>query len=440
MIERVQSSHRHASLFGQLRWFVRLRSCAAVMVMACALADRYWWGRYPGPWGIFWLGAAILGYNGFFRLVLRASPARVWRRSLLVTLAWGQIMADLACLTLLVLWTDGLQSPALGFFVFHMVIASLLLRPVIAYIGAGISALMIAGGLWVSGQGPGDTAQAVMLLGWVVTLLVTVYLASNITRMLRRHRRRVLRQSQRIRLMSQKLRNQQQAMVQQEKMTAMGQMAAGVAHEIANPLASMDSLLQLMQRRGSSPSEGVVERLREQIDRINRIVRQLTSFAHPAEQQQRETSIDDMVARVLQMVRFDPRVRKVRMEIQREVPAGHGLINAKPHALEQVLVNLILNALDAVADQAKPRIDIRVGQNGRECFVEVSDNGCGIASEHMNHLFEPFFTTKAVGKGTGLGLAISYRTVRDHDGKIDVESRNGKTRFTVRLPRVGTFS
>jgi len=332
------------------------------------------------------------------------------------------------------------QSPALGFFVFHMVIASLLLRPLMAYAGAGISALMIVGGLWVSGLGPDDTAQTVMLLGWVVTLLVTVYLASNITRMLRRHRRRVLRQSQRIRLMSQKLRSQQQAMVQQEKMTAMGQMAAGVAHEIANPLASVDSLLQLMQRRGEAPSEGVVEKLREQIDRINRIVRQLTHFAHPAEQQEQELSIDDVVARALQMVRFDHRVRKVRMEILREVPAGHGLIKAKPHAMEQVLVNLILNALDAVADQAKPTVDIRVGQNGRECFVEVTDNGHGIAPEHLSRLFEPFFTTKAVGKGTGLGLAISYRTVRDHDGKIDVDSNNGKTRFTVRLPRVGGFS
>ena len=440
MTKRAESPRRHPPLLGQLCWFVRLRWFAAVMVMACALADRYWWQRYAEPWGIFWLGATVLGYNVFFRLVLRSSPARAWRRSVLVTLAWGQIMADLACLTLLVLRTGGVQSPALGFFVFHMVIASLLLRPVMAYAGAGISALMIAGGLWVSEQGPGDTAQTVMLSGWGVTLLVTVYLASNITRMLRRHRRRILRQSQRIRLMSQKLRSQQQAMVQQEKMTAMGQMAAGVAHEIANPLASMDSLLQLMQRRGEAPSEGVVEKLMAQIDRINRIVRQLTHFAHPAEQQEQEISIDDVVARALQMVRFDHRVRKVRMEILREVPAGHGLIKAKPHAMEQVLVNLILNTLDAVTDQAKPRVDVRVGQNGRECFVEVTDNGHGIAPEHMSRLFEPFFTTKAVGKGTGLGLAISYRTVRDHDGKIDVDSNNGKTWFTVRLPRVGGFS
>ncbi len=223
-------------------------------------------------------------------------------------------------------------------------------------------------------------------------------------------------------------------MVQHEKMVAMGQLAAGVAHEIANPLASMDSALQLMQRNPDRLSGQVVEKLREQIKRINLTVRQMTDFAHPGDQQWQKTTIDEIVMRSLQMLRFDHRLRSAHLKIQRELPKGAGAVNTRPHAVEQVLVNLILNALDAMADQSEPRLDLRVYRQGQVCLVDVQDNGHGIAPEDIDHIFEPFFTTKPVGTGTGLGLTISYTTTRDHGGTIDVESSTEGTKFTISLP------
>ena len=234
--------------------------------------------------------------------------------------------------------------------------------------------------------------------------------------------------------MSKKLRRQQEVMVQQDKMAAMGQMAAGVAHEIANPLACMDSVLQLVQRNPSRMNGDTTNTLRGQIARINATVRQLTDFAHPADEKWQVVGIDAIVAGALQMVRFDHRLRDVQLDIHRGVVSDEGPIKARPHALEQVLVNIVLNALDALADTPEARMSIRVSQDTKSCYVEVSDNGHGIKPEHLDHLFEPFFTTKPVGQGTGLGLAISYRIIRDHGGTIEAENTDDGAKFTIGLP------
>ena len=272
------------------------------------------------------------------------------------------------------------------------------------------------------------------LLGWAAMLVITVYLTGTISRSLRRHRMRILRQRHRIRSMSQEIRRSRRAMIQQEKMAAMGQMAAGVAHEIANPLASMDSLLQLLQRKPDRLDADSVVKLREQIARINQIVRQLTDFAHPAQANWELVDVGQVLARSLQMVRFDRRIRTVDMDIEQPPADEPILTKAQPHALEQVLVNILLNALDAMGDEPNPRLDVRAWREGDKCYIQVADNGHGIEPEHIDHLFDPFFTTKPVGKGTGLGLAISYRLIRSQGGRIEVESKGQGARFTICLP------
>ena len=428
-----QRISRRSPMVGQLRWFVRLRWLAGLGVIAGALATGQL-GWYENTVGALVTGISVLGYNAALYLALRAARGQQWRYRSLVTLAWVQILLDLICLTVLALWTGGGGSPLLGFFVFHMVIASLLLRRLLAYATAGVSWMMVLGGLWLTGQFPATPTETLALIGWMVMLLITVYLASNVTLSLRRHRRRVLRQRHRIRSMSDKLRRQSRAMAQHEKMVAMGLLAAGVAHEIANPLASMDSALQLIERKPERLGGDVVGKLREQIQRITQTVRQLTDFAHPGAQEWEKTSVDDVVARALQMLRFDHRLRTAEMDIARGFPQGGGQINARPHALEQVLVNLILNALDATAEKPKRCLGLRTGQRGQQAFIEISDNGHGIPSEYLSHVFEPFFTTKAPGAGTGLGLAISYTTVRDHGGTIEVDSTGEGTTFMIYLP------
>jgi signal transduction histidine kinase len=430
----IRDDHRPLPLFRQLTWFVRLRWGAGTVVILGALMDRFWLTWFPNPWRALAVGVGILACNAAFRVLVRPGRNRSQSAGLMVAVAWAQIVLDLIFLTLLTLWTGGTRSPLLGCYVFHMVIASMLLARAMAYIGAAMSGVMLMTGLWATSQLPVQRPDALVLVGWFVALLITVYLTGNVTRSVNRQRLRLLRQRQRIRSMSKEIRWQKKAMVQQDKMAAMGEMAAGVAHEIANPLACMDSLLQLIQRKPERLQDGTVEKLREQAGRISQIVRQLTHFAHPAEEKWEKVAIGDVIARSVQMVRFDPRFRDGKVLLTQRIGTEMGDVRVQSHALEQVLVNIILNALDAMADEAAPHLDIHAWRDKHACFIEIADNGRGILPEHMDRLFEPFFTTKPVGKGTGLGLAISYRLVRNHGGRLEAESHGKGAKFRISLP------
>ncbi|MGE5610194.1 MAG: sensor histidine kinase [Bacillota bacterium] len=428
----------HKPLFTQLGWFIRLRWLAGVTVLVGAAAEWRWLHWYPGHAGLMgMLGAGILGYNALLWLLMQRVP---WVRragTMLLSLAWLQLLLDLGCLTLLTVLTGGLASPLTGFYVFHMIFASLLLPRPMAYAGASIAMLMLTGGLAIADRWPQALETRLALIGWMLTLLLTVWLSNRITRSLRKQRRRLLEQNQRIRMMSRKLQQQQQAMIQHEKMVAAGQMAAGVAHEIANPLASMDGLLQLMERRPEKLKPQAVTTLREQVSRINQIVRQMTRFAHPGDGQWRILGLNELVDKALGMVRFDPRMKRVKLEL--ELAAGMPTVQVISESVQQVLVNLLLNALDAMEEVPEPRLLLRTKATQQYCSISIIDNGPGIKPEYQDRLFEPFFTTKPVGKGTGLGLAISYSLIREHGGEIIVESPPGNgTTFTVRLPTKGS--
>lgn len=424
--------HQRVALFSQLCWFIRLRWIAAAGVMAFALVDWVGMQWYPYHWQGLVVGGVIAAYNLVLYAVTRPSPSLLKNRLALGMLAWAQILPDLACLSYLTVWTGGIHSPFSGLFVLHMVFASLLMPKAMAYTAALAAWALLAAGMWAFNSWP-EARHVPFLLGWGLMLLATVFLANHLTGNLRRHRQRVLQQNQRIRTMSTQLRRQSQAMIQHEKMVAMGQMAAGVAHEIANPLANMDSMLQLLQRKPDRLPPDAVEKLREQVARINRIVRQLTQFARPPETDWQTMPVGDLVERSLQLVRLDPRLRGVRLEV--EVSPQAGMVRVQAQAMEQVLVNIILNALDAMASVREPRLAIRASRREAECRLEVADNGHGIAPEHMGRLFEPFFTTKPVGKGTGLGLSISYGLVRQHGGRIEIRSEPGQgATFMICLP------
>ncbi|MHC4413747.1 MAG: two-component system sensor histidine kinase NtrB [Planctomycetota bacterium] len=239
-----------------------------------------------------------------------------------------------------------------------------------------------------------------------------------------------------LKALNEAIKSQQQALIQHEKMAAMGQMAAGVAHEISNPLASMDSVLQLVKRQpGQLPPETIAT-LRQQVERINRIVRQMTAFAHPNETDWATMPLNTVVEGALGMVRFDHRIRDV--EVVRELAPEAGTIHLMPQAVQQVLVNIILNALDALAEKAEPRLVVATRREDSWCVIDVTDNGKGIAPEHIDHVFEPFFTTKPLGQGTGLGLSISYNLIERHHGRCEVRSTPGQgATFSIHLPASG---
>ncbi len=422
-------------LLSEIRRMMRLRWVGAAAVCAVGLA-QYWWGDDQAHLAkIVVLGLVICAYNALLVGLLRSNLA--WRASLLslLNLASLQILADIVALSLLVFWTGGVSSPALGFFIFHMVFAALLQPRGRAYLIAILSIVIVCVGLWATGQWPRTFAGLMAIGAWSITACTTVVLTDRIARQLYRREQARLHQSQRLRNMSRRLVEQQARLVQQEKMVAMGQLAAGVAHEINNPLASMDGLLQLMQRSNSTPRPDSLAALREQIRRISRIVHQLTTFAHPGHGVVEVRPVNDVVRNALELVSFDKRLRRVRLESS--LGEGVGTAKVDAHAMEQVITNITRNALDAMENIAEPRLVVRTWREGALACVEIADNGCGIAEEHRARLFEPFFTTKPVGKGTGLGLSISAKIIREHGGRIDVSSRPGEgTSFTIWLPLV----
>lgn len=431
---------RPGPLFAQLAWFIRLRWLAALVVIVGAWVDHHWLHYYPTYSAqILLAGIAIAFYNGLLWWTLRAMAHQRGRRWVLISLTWAQLLLDMTCLTLLILWTGDIRSPLTPFIVLHMVFASLLLPTAMAYAGAVVVIGVYLAALQLAGHFPTERTEVLLTIGRMITLLTTVHLANHITLGLRRQRRRLIKQNRRIREMTRQLKLQHKALIQQEKMAAMGQMAAGVTHEIANPLASMDGLLQLLQRKPDRIRPEAVQTLREQIERINQIIQQMKTFAHPADMQQQTADLNEVVEQSIHILRFDARLKSV--QIDRQYAPDAGSLTFLPQALQQVLVNLIVNAFDAMAQTEKPTLTIRTARQEEWCVVEVTDNGAGIAPQNMGRLFEPFFTTKPVGKGTGLGLSISYSLVQKQGGSITVRSQEGAgTSFTIRLPASGNAS
>jgi len=221
---------------------------------------------------------------------------------------------------------------------------------------------------------------------------------------------------------------------QSEKLAVIGQLAAGVAHEIGNPLTSISSLVQILQRKSQDTfiSEQLVN-IKENIDRITKIVRELVDFSRPPSYETALQDITDIIKTAIGIVKYDKRVRKVKFETDLKNILPN--VNVAADQLLQVFVNILINALDAI--EGNGTITVKSYFDSNSIYVELTDNGCGIDTQTIEKIFDPFFTTKEVGKGTGLGLSVSYGIIKRFNGEIKVKSKlkEGST-FTVILPLV----
>jgi len=417
----------------ELDWILKLRWGVGGAVVVLAIANQYFFDWFDRPESLLVVGVAILLFSLALAVIFRHPDELAKKPRAVTVITTVQILYDLGCLTFLAVLTGGMFSPVIGFFVFHMVFASTLLSRRGANLIAIAAIAMLVAGLLGSGQWPTDRASALLASGWAFTLLLTTYLASRLAKGVRRRERRLIEKNREIREMSDKLRAQQQSMIQHEKMVAIGRLAAGVSHEIANPLANMDSVLQLMERKPDKPRADAIHNLREQISRINTIVRGMTSFAHQDPGAFVAHDVNNVVRTSLDMMTFDRRMRAIT--IDQKLSSETGDARMIPQALQQVLVNLISNALDAIEGVPSPRLTVRTERTDRWCVIEIEDNGHGIASDIQQRGFEPFFTTKPVGQGTGLGLSICFSLIRDQRGELNLQSRPGRTVFRVSLER-----
>ncbi len=224
----------------------------------------------------------------------------------------------------------------------------------------------------------------------------------------------------------------QQQIDQSEKLAVIGQLAAGVAHEIGNPLTSISSLVQILQRRSNDLFvKEQLSNIKENIDRISKIVRELVDLSRPPSNVEEVTQINDVIKTALGIVKYDKRVKEVQFETNLDEKSP--FVKIVPDQLVQVFINILINALDAIEGRGK--IKVISSHDEKNIYVDIIDNGCGIDSKNINKIFDPFFTTKEVGKGTGLGLAISYNIVKKIGGDIKVSSTLNKgSKFSVILP------
>ncbi|MEN6534554.1 MAG: ATP-binding protein [Bryobacteraceae bacterium] len=226
-------------------------------------------------------------------------------------------------------------------------------------------------------------------------------------------------------------------LVQADKLSSIGLLAAGVAHEVNTPLAVISTYAQMLAKQiaGDEEKSVLLDKIARQTFRANEIVNSLLNFSRTSPTEFVETDLARVLRETLTLVQhqFEKSGIKVRMNLEESLP----LIRGNPGRLQQVFLNLYLNARDAMDRGGTLTVSAWGSENGAE--VEVSDTGKGIAPEHVQRIYDPFFTTKnsAAQKGTGLGLSITYGIVREHGGVIEVDSRLGEgSRFRLEFPAV----
>ncbi|HKW64851.1 MAG TPA: ATP-binding protein [Candidatus Acidoferrum sp.] len=225
----------------------------------------------------------------------------------------------------------------------------------------------------------------------------------------------------------------EEQMTQTEKLTSLGLLAAGVAHEVNTPLAVISNYIQMLAKQmpEGDPRQSIIEKIVKQTFRASEIVNNLLNFSRTGAAEAASVDVNRVVEETLSLVAHPLKTARIQVVkvLGGSLPPVHGSANK----LQQVFLNLFLNARDAMPGGGM--LEVRTGAHNGSVEIEIADTGGGIAREDINRIFDPFFTTKSNGRGTGLGLSVSYGIIKEHSGKIDVRSTPGKgTSFHVEFP------
>ncbi|MBV8879285.1 MAG: hypothetical protein JO332_04950 [Planctomycetaceae bacterium] len=407
----------------RIRWFIRLRwlAVAGILIAAAAVAALGMAVSWRHLFGLAGLLAALnVVYAGLSRRDVPPLP-----------FTWWQIVADLTVLTLALHVSGGVENPFAFFYVFHVIIASILLPRGVSYLVAGLATLFFfamallehLGLLPHTELGFVRWRNAHYLAGSSAvvasTLFSSSYLASTIMEGLRRK--------------DEEMRRFNEGLLQTEKLAAIGQLAAGIAHELNTPLASIAGYAEELGEIVRGSDGKVVQYtdvIRSQTERCKAITQSLLNFARKSEIRVQAVDVNSVVREAIDYLRFKKRAPELRIETELgDVPK----VQADPGQLLQVFLSILINAADAV--QGGGRITVK-SRAAKDVEVVVADSGSGIPPELLKKVFEPFFTTKEPGQGTGLGLSLSYGIVKQMGGMIELKSKVGEgTEVTIALPR-----
>ena len=222
-------------------------------------------------------------------------------------------------------------------------------------------------------------------------------------------------------------------LVQAEKLSSIGLLAAGVAHEVNTPLAVITSQAQMLMRQlpVEDPQARTLDKIIKQAFRASEIVNSLLKFSRVSSSEYNDLDLNKVIQETLALV--EPMLRASKIALNLQLAQDLAPVHGNSGRLQQVFMNLIVNARDAMPFGGE--LTLATEAENSTVRVEVGDNGVGIPPDHLHRIFDPFFTTKSTSRGTGLGLAVSYGIIREHSGKVQVESRVGKgTTFRLEFP------
>jgi signal transduction histidine kinase len=415
------------------RWLVSLRWLACAAVFAVTWLTSSVLGIVADPLPLYVVASVMVGYNLLFTLAQRnasAGEGNVDRNIFL------QVLFDLISLTLLLYFADLPRNPFLFFFVFHMIIAGMYLRGRTPYFFAAFSTLMVGGVMlllylqWIPSHPlrfPSDSSELpppdrLDLLGVFVAFSSALWMAMYFTTSIRRYVDRA-----------------HADIHQKEKMLGIGQLVAGIAHQIANPL---DGVQNCLRRIGEGVKDDphlteYVQLMAEALDRIERTAKRVQAFARPRGITLQSTDVNQAVEGTLDVLGASHRRDiRIRTELGEVVP-----VQGDSYTLQEVLFNLCTNALNAMPRGGS--LTLRTYSLGSKdedqmgsVAIDVSDTGVGIPRVNLEKIFEPFFTTRADSGGTGLGLGLCRMLISEMGGRIEVRSALGQgATFTVVLNR-----
>lgn len=232
------------------------------------------------------------------------------------------------------------------------------------------------------------------------------------------------------------IKSTQRELVASEKFASLGKLSAGVAHEIGNPLSAIMGYVDVLGRSeqlSQDERKRFLANIKNEVSRIDRIIKTLLDYARAKEFEIKQVNLNDIIEESVNILKTQGVLKEI--DLKMNLSENIKPINADPHQLSQVIINLLLNAVDAVGDDGHIVVGT-ITEDEDKVVLSIKDDGAGITEENLNKIFDPFFTTKDPGKGTGLGLAVSARIVQYFGGDISVESKKGqgsefKVRFTI---------
>ena len=228
-------------------------------------------------------------------------------------------------------------------------------------------------------------------------------------------------------------------LVQADKLSSIGLLAAGVAHEVNTPLAVISTYAQMLAKQVAEDEQKsrILEKIARQTFRASEIVNSLLNFSRTSTSELAEVQLNRVIQETLSLL--EHQLKKAGIEVRTKLDPHLDPVKGNPGKLQQVFLNLFLNARDAMEPRGVLEVSPTAAQTARTAsMVEVIDTGHGIAPEHLSRIYDPFFTTKSAKKGTGLGLSVTYGIIQEHGGAIEAISRPGEgTCFHLEFPAIG---